>query len=145
MLGPGSVPVPSNANSVGLETPAYMLNSTSQKISSEGDVSLDFGLNFNLPISLAFSGRSAVSMTTSGELQMGGPKLWSRSQVGFTNSTSRTKIIDFQMTMAHQKSSLEMPAMIGEMKRCRAIRGSEWLGQEVASPATINLQQELRA
>lgn len=143
MLGPRSVL--SNVASVGLETPAYILNSILQKMSSEGDVTMDFNLNISLPISLAFSGGAALSRMTSGELQTGGPKLWSRSQVGSTNSTSRIKVVDFQMTMAHQEPSLEMPAMIGEMKRCRAIRGSEWLYREVPSPVTINLQQELRA
>jgi hypothetical protein len=113
-------------------------------MSSEGDTIMDFNLNLSLPISLTFSGGAAVPRTISGELQTGGPKLWSRSQMGSTNSTSMIKVVYFQMTMARQEPSLEMPAIIGEMERCRAIRGSEWLYQEGSSLATINLQK-LRA
>lgn len=140
-LGPGTSM--SQADLVGLSTPAYDLNMVQQVIRSEGDTTQDFIANLLPPITLAFSGESAMSSRGPGaHLVSGAPKLWSRSLVGSTRSNS--KIVDFQMTMAHQQPSLEAAAAIGEMKNSRVIRRSEWTFDSEPDGLTIRLQQELR-
>jgi hypothetical protein len=140
-LGPGTWM--SEADHVGLSTPAHNLNILPQLIKSEGDVSRDFYQNILPPVSLAFSGESAMSSRGPGTQPVSGaPKLWPRSLVGTTRSNS--KIVDFQMTMAHQQPSLEAAAAIGEMKNSRVIRRSEWTFDSEADGLTIRLQQELR-
>ena len=129
-LGSGS----STADSVGLDTPAFPLNDFPQVVSSEGDVTRDFDQGISPLVAVAFSGGS----------RFGSPSLYLRSTVG-TTSTSESKIVDFQATMGHQERSLERPAMIGEMKKPRAIRRREWLFEADPSIVTRRLQKELRA
>lgn len=47
--------------------------------------------------------------------------------------------------MEHPTRSLELAAMIGEMKAPRVIKAKEWLFERPASSVTRRLQQELRA
>lgn len=106
----------------------------------------DFDQNIDPPVALAFSGDSALTSPSPGSRpQPGAPKLWSRSLVGPTGSTTSTKTIDYQMTMSHSVQSLELAAMIGEMKKPRVVKRSEWLFERPASSVTSRLQQELRA
>jgi hypothetical protein len=129
-LGSGS----STADFVGLDTPAFPLNDFPQLVSSEGDVTRDFDEEIIPLVAVAFSGRS----------ESGSPSLYLRSLVG-TESSSQSRIVDFQATMGHRERSLaEEPAMIGEMKRPRAIRRSEWVFEENPSIVTRRLQKELR-
>lgn len=138
--------IPSSADFVGLQTAANHVNTLLQLISSEGDVTRDFDQNIDPPVALAFSGDSALTSPSPGSRpQPGAPKLWSRSLVGPTGSTTSTKTIDYQMTMSHSVQSLELAAMIGEMKKPRVVKRSEWLFERPASSVTSRLQQELRA
>lgn len=147
-LGPGQE-TPSAADYVGLQTPATVLNTCRELISTEGDVTRDFDQNIIPPVALAFSGDSAWSMPRPGSHPVpGAPKLWSRSLVGVNGSgasTSTTRTVDYQMTMHHEESSLDSAAMIGEMKRPRAIKRKEWTFEQRQSGNTIRLAQELRA
>lgn len=147
-LGP-MMETPSAADFVGLQTPATVLNTCREVISSEGDVTRDFDQNIIPPVALAFSGDSALSSPRpDSQPVFGAPKLWSRSLVGANgsgSSTSTARTVDFQMTMHHQQPSLERAAMIGEMKKPRAIRRTEWRFEEPQTGNTIRLAQELRA
>ncbi|KAJ6133117.1 hypothetical protein N7471_008332 [Penicillium samsonianum] len=63
------------APSVGLETPAYMLNSQSLEQATEGDVTHDFFQNISPLVELAF-GDSSYSIPHPGSSPVrGGPKL----------------------------------------------------------------------
>lgn len=144
-LGPAKG-VPSSADFVGLQTPANHLNALPEIISSEGDVTRDFDQNIAPPVALAFSGKSAMtSPSPHSAPQPGAPALWSRSLNGPLGSVSSSKVIDYQMTMEHPIKSLELAAMIGEMKAPRVIKAKEWLFERPASSVTRRLQQELRA
>ena len=138
--------VPSNADFVGLATPANRLNALPEIITSEGDVTRDFDQNIAPPVALAFSGNFAMtSPSPQSAPRPGAPALWSRSLNGPLGSVSSSKIIDYQMTMEHPTRSLEFAAMIGEMKAPRVIKAKEWLFERPASSVTRRLQQELRA
>ncbi|KAJ5668738.1 hypothetical protein N7462_009808 [Penicillium macrosclerotiorum] len=143
-LGPGSTP--SAADTVGLGTAAYMLNTRQQKICTEGDVMRDFDQNVLPPVDLAFSGSSALSRPASGaEPIPAAPRLWSRSLMAARGSTSAAKIVDYQMTMSHPERSLESAAMIGQMKYPRTISRREWEFKQSPSELSIHLGRELRA
>jgi hypothetical protein len=135
---------PSRANHLGLETLVHELNSLPQLISSEADVTRDFGQSVIIPVALAFSGNSASSrLSNSGPVMRGAPALWQQSQIGSTSASDQITV-DFQLTMHHLQRDLEMPAIIGEMKKSRAIAAREWLGQAEPSARTVRLQRELR-
>ena len=136
---------PSSANSIGLQTPAFMLNTFEHELQSEADVTMDFNHLIVPCLAEAFSGASAL--TTYGrhaDPLPGAPLLWSRSQIEPTGSITSAMMVDYQMTMLHTGRELELAAMIGEMKRPRTIRGREWGSRGPVSTATTKLQKELR-
>lgn len=145
-LGPGR-DTASAADYLGLQTPAKVLNTHQELISSEGDVTRDFDQNIIPPVALAFSGQAAWTCPHPGSQPVhGAPKLWSRSLVGVNGSSSlNARTVDYQMVMQHQISSLDSAAMIGEMKKPRIIRRDEWTFQVGSSSNTVRLAQELRA
>lgn len=137
--------MPPSVKQLGLETLVHGLNSLPQLISSEGDVTRDFDQNIIPPVALAFSGNSALSRLSDYEpILRGAPALWQQSQIGSTSSASDQITVDFQLTMYHPQRYLEMPALIGEMKKSRVIKTREWLGQDEAGTRTRRLQRELR-
>lgn len=137
--------VPTVADSVGLSTPAHMLNTQQLQLMTEGDVTHDFDQNIIPFVELSFSGRSAFSIPAADTAPLcGGPKLWPRSLVASKNSSSSKKIVDYQMTLSHEIRSLESPAMIGELKRPRIIKRKEWTFEANPSDTTIRLMQETR-
>ncbi|KAH8691933.1 hypothetical protein BGW36DRAFT_464533, partial [Talaromyces proteolyticus] len=132
---------------IGLETPAHHLNMCPQLAETEGDVMRDFDQNIIVPVELAFSGSSALSKPNPNAAPIhGAPKLWSRSLVGSSESGSSTKTVDYQMMMSHREPSLELPCMIGELKKPQVIKLSQWLfnPEYPADGKTTRLQQELR-
>lgn len=143
-LGPGN-DVPSSADSIGLQTPAYMLNTFEHELESEADVTMDFNHLMVPCLAKAFSGASALTRYgRHADPLPGAPLLWPRSQVGPTGSINSPVMVDYQMTMLHTGRELELAAMIGEMKRPRTIRGREWGSRGPVSSATTKLQKELR-
>ncbi|PYH96873.1 hypothetical protein BO71DRAFT_481676 [Aspergillus ellipticus CBS 707.79] len=138
-------PLPSYADSLGLATPAHMLNSQQLEIMTEGDVTHDFDQNIIPLVELAFSGESAVTIPARGAAPVpGGAKLSPRSLVASKNSSSSKKVVDYQMTLSHEIKLLESPAMIGELKRPRIIKRKEWAFEMTPSETTIRLMQEAR-
>ncbi|CAG8887483.1 unnamed protein product [Penicillium egyptiacum] len=133
------------AHSVGLETPAYKLNSQSLEQSTEGDVTHDFFQNISPLVELAF-GDSACSIphpsAPSTASVRGGPKLNPRALVG--SDVTERKIVDYQLTMAHRKQYLEGAAIVGEFKRPRVIKRREWMFDRRPSNTTKRLMQEIR-
>ena len=93
------------------------MNALPEIITSEGDVTRDFNQNIAPPVALAFSGNFAMT-SPSPQLapQPGAPALWSRSLNGPLGPASSSKIIDYQMIIEHPIKSLELAAIIGEMK-----------------------------
>ncbi|OKL55234.1 hypothetical protein UA08_09501 [Talaromyces atroroseus] len=133
----------SDADSIGLDTPAYPLNVFPQVVATEGDVTRDFDQNIIPAVALAFSGNSARSRLRSNPRQIvpGAPALWLRSLVGSTTS----KFVDYQIAMSHKIPSLQEAAVVGEMKKPKVIRRNEWAFEVHAGSVTLRLQQELRA
>ncbi|OJJ94759.1 hypothetical protein ASPACDRAFT_1892258 [Aspergillus aculeatus ATCC 16872] len=132
--------LPSKADSLGLATPAHMLNTQQLELMTEGDVTHDFDQNIIPLVELAFSGESAVTIPARGDAPVpGGPKLSPRSLVASKNSSSSKKVVDYQMTMSHEIKLLESPAIIGELKRPRIIKRKEWAFEQNPSETTIRL------
>lgn len=138
-------PEGSVAHSIGLETPAYKLNSQSLEQCTEGDVTHDFFQNISPLVELSF-GDFSYSIphpdAPSDASVRGGPKLKPRALVG--SDVSDRKIVDYQMTMAHRKQYLEGAAIVGEFKRPRVIRRREWMLERPPSSTTKRLMQEIR-
>lgn len=125
---------PSNADEIGLDTPAFPLNIFPHEISSEGDVAMDFDQQIAPCVAGAFSGNSA-------------PLLWPRSQIAPVGQTGQSVIVDYQLSMFHSGStmrSLERPVAVGDMKKPFSIRGREWTRLDRVSSMTVRLQKELR-
>lgn len=133
------------AHSIGLETPAYKLNSQSFEQCTEGDVTHDFFQNISPLVELSF-GDLSYSIphpdTPSDASVRGGPKLKPRALVG--SDGSDRKVVDYQMTMAHWKRYLEGAAIVGEFKRPRVIRRREWIFESSPTSTTKRLMQEIR-
>lgn len=137
---------PSGADSIGLQTPAYRLNTLLQYTESEGDVTRYFDQVIAPSLALAFSGGQALSFPSPDSMPVScGPLLWPRSQVGPTALLSSLNTVDYQMVMHHSNRSLDLPAMIGEMKKPNTIIANEWNQRRPASAVTKTLQMELRA
>lgn len=114
---------PSNADYIGLQTSAHMLNMFKHEVESEADVTMDFNHLMVPYLAKAFSGASALTAQGRHSAVLpGAPLLWPRSQVGPTGSITSPMMVDYQMTMLHSGRDLELAAMIGEMKRPRTIR-----------------------
>lgn len=133
------------AHSIGLETPAYKLNSQSLEQCTEGDVTHDFFQNISPLVELSFSDLSYSiphPAAPSDASVRGGPKLTPRAQVG--SNFSERKVVDYQMTMSHRKQYLEGAALVGEFKKPRVIRRREWMFERTPSSTTERLMQEIR-
>ncbi|KAJ6126222.1 hypothetical protein N7471_010715 [Penicillium samsonianum] len=138
-LGPGDNE--SRADFIGFQTPCEWPNMFRQLVETEGDVTRDFDQSIIPAVAVAFCGAEARSSTPGG-LEDGGPSLFARSQLAAPGST---KVVDYQMIMNHENPSLDMPAMIGEMKKPRTIRRVEWEDMDRRGLVTARLQSELRA
>lgn len=134
----------SSADRIGLFTPAEVLNVFPQKVETEADVTRYFDQAI-ASFALAFSGTSALTLPTPGSAVVQcGPLLWPRSQVGPADSSS-SKTVDYQLVMPHSESLLELPAIIGEMKKPNTIIPNQWNPGAVVGAVTETLQKELTA
>ncbi|KAJ5938202.1 hypothetical protein N7454_004544 [Penicillium verhagenii] len=108
-------------------------------MSSEGDMIRGFEQNIALPATLAFSGVLPLDSSTPGsQRRPDSPKLWARSLLGPTGSTSSTKAIDYQTTISHSETSLEHAharVSDGKLQRCLGRQSRQSVDREARGVA----------